>query len=221
MTPGSTRTTWKPSANRWPDVHRLHHDLQRVGFKNPKWRSCRSPFSTTMASFTRNLFLRVNSFVPPPSTSKFWNDCCSASVAFGQTCTWLDRGCCCTTTRRLTLRFVCQILAHRGVIVVDHPPYSPDLTPADIFLFPCLKTALNGTRFDDLDDIQGSVTTTLKTIFTEAFSESFQNLFDRFQRCIERDKGYFEDQKKSFFHSVTFHWFLTTFTELFGHTLYM
>ena len=170
MTPGSTRTTWKPSANRWPDVHRLHHDLQRVGFKNPKWRSCRSPFSTTMASFTRNLFLRVNSFVPPPSTSKFWNDCCSASVAFGQTCTWLDRGCCCTTTRRLTLRFVCQILAHRGVIVVDHPPYSPDLTPADFSSFP--------------DDTGPSRSNALNDLFLSRFGTSQPSIKEESNRQI-------------------------------------
>jgi len=29
-----------------------------------------------------------------------------------------------------------QSLAQRKVTVLDHPPYSPDLAPADYFLFP-------------------------------------------------------------------------------------
>ncbi|GFX22724.1 histone-lysine N-methyltransferase SETMAR [Trichonephila clavipes] len=29
-----------------------------------------------------------------------------------------------------------QFLAVNGVVTLDHPPYSPDLAPADFFLFP-------------------------------------------------------------------------------------
>jgi hypothetical protein len=32
--------------------------------------------------------------------------------------------------------------------VLSHPPYSPDLVPADLFLFPKLKIAVKGTRFE-------------------------------------------------------------------------
>jgi hypothetical protein len=38
-------------------------------------------------------------------------------------------------------------LAKHGVVEISHPPYSPDLAPADFFLFPTVKTALNGKRF--------------------------------------------------------------------------
>ena len=34
-----------------------------------------------------------------------------------------------------------QFLAHKMVAVLDQPPYSPDLTPTDFFLFPSLKAA--------------------------------------------------------------------------------
>ncbi|GBM11269.1 hypothetical protein AVEN_267831-1 [Araneus ventricosus] len=33
-------------------------------------------------------------------------------------------------------------LAQHGVIELSHPPYSPDLSPPDFFLFPKLKVAL-------------------------------------------------------------------------------
>ena len=87
-----------------------------------------------------------------------------------------------------------QFLAQHGVLVIDHPPYSPDLAPADFFLFPRLKNALKGARFDDVDDIQKTVTTILRTISSKAFSGSFQNLFERCQRCVESGGDYFEGQ---------------------------
>jgi hypothetical protein len=37
-----------------------------------------------------------------------------------------------------------QFLAQHGVPVLDHPPYSPDLAPADFFLFPRLKSIMKG-----------------------------------------------------------------------------
>jgi len=47
-----------------------------------------------------------------------------------------------------------QFLAQRKVTVFDHPPYSPDLTPADYFLFPKVKSHLKGRIFDSISDIQ-------------------------------------------------------------------
>jgi len=38
-------------------------------------------------------------------------------------------------------------------------PYSPDLAPCDFWIFPKLKSALNGRRFPDLSDIQRNVKT--------------------------------------------------------------
>jgi len=37
-----------------------------------------------------------------------------------------------------------QFLAQRKVTVIDHPPYSPDLAPTDYFLFPKVKSQLEG-----------------------------------------------------------------------------
>jgi hypothetical protein len=38
-------------------------------------------------------------------------------------------------------------------IVIEPPPYSPDMTPADFFLFPKLKLPPRGTRFQSVEDI--------------------------------------------------------------------
>jgi hypothetical protein len=37
---------------------------------------------------------------------------------------------------------------------MDHAPYSPDLAPADFWLFPEPKSVLKGTRFSDVEDIK-------------------------------------------------------------------
>jgi hypothetical protein len=45
--------------------------------------------------------------------------------------------------------------------VVPQPHYSPDLTPADFFLFLKLKSTLKGLSFDTFDEIQKNSTKNL------------------------------------------------------------
>ena len=54
-----------------------------------------------------------------------------------------------------------EFLAKNSITKMDHPPYSPDLAPCDFWLFPKLKNALKGQRFDDLSDIQRNLKTLL------------------------------------------------------------
>ena len=51
-----------------------------------------------------------------------------------------------------------EFLARKQVCVLNHPPYSPDLYPCDYFLFPKLKLPLKGRLFEDVQDVQGAVT---------------------------------------------------------------
>jgi len=57
---------------------------------------------------------------------------------------------------------------------VPHPPYSPDLAPADFFLFPKLKTTLKGHCFQTIEDIQETAIRELLAITESAFQEAFQ-----------------------------------------------
>jgi hypothetical protein len=59
---------------------------------------------------------------------------------------------------------VAKFLAKRGLPVLSHPPYSPDLGPVDLFLFPKLKTAMKGMKFEAVSSIQQTVTRELKVI---------------------------------------------------------
>jgi transposase len=70
---------------------------------------------------------------------------------------------------------VCNFLAKNETTIVPQPPYSPDLVPADFFLFPKLKSTLKGCRFNTFDKIQKNSTMGLFAIAKEAFQEAFQS----------------------------------------------
>jgi len=78
-----------------------------------------------------------------------------------------------------------QFLAHRCVPVLDHPPNSPDLAPADFFLFPYLKSIMKGACFANVAAIQEHVTVVLRSIPKDAFADSFQKLYECCQKCCE------------------------------------
>jgi len=46
-----------------------------------------------------------------------------------------------------------DFLAKNNVTTLKHPPHSPDLAPADFYLFPRLESALKGQGFCDATDI--------------------------------------------------------------------
>ena len=53
-----------------------------------------------------------------------------------------------------TLMLVREFLAKNKTIIMPQPPYSPDLVPADFFLFPKLKTPTKGKRFTMIEEIK-------------------------------------------------------------------
>ena len=75
-------------------------------------------------------------------------------------------------------------LAKHHTSVVPHPPYSPDLALAD-FLFPKLKTTLNGRRFQTIKEIQENAIRELRAITESAFQEAFQQWKKRWERRIQ------------------------------------
>ena len=85
-----------------------------------------------------------------------------------------------------------EFLARKQVCVLHHPPYSPDLSPCDYFLFFKLKLPLKGRLFEDVQDIQAAVTPSLRAIPQEDVQRSFQSLLDRATRCIDAEGMHFE-----------------------------
>jgi len=66
-----------------------------------------------------------------------------------------------------------EFLAKHNIPSLPQPPHSPDLAPCDFFLFPQLKKAMKGRRFDYLEDIQANVTRQLRAITKTDYQRCF------------------------------------------------
>jgi histone-lysine N-methyltransferase SETMAR len=81
-----------------------------------------------------------------------------------------------------------EFLAKNSITKLDH---SPDLAPCNFWLFPKLKNALKGQRFDELSDIQRNVKTLLQGIPENDFQDCFRHWHHRLTKCISSQGGYF------------------------------
>jgi len=86
-----------------------------------------------------------------------------------------------------------QFLDQRKITVLDHPPYLPDLAPADYFLFPKVKSQLKKRLFDSISDIQKAVTNTLNTTAKDNFYKGIQKLYDHTNLCVQLEGMYVEN----------------------------
>lgn len=87
---------------------------------------------------------------------------------------------------------VLNYLARHNVTALQHPPYSPDLSPPDFFLFPRLKNHLKGRRFANADEVTANATRALRLVSQNGFQECFQSLYTRWQKCVTAEGNYFE-----------------------------
>ncbi|GFU63214.1 putative transposase [Trichonephila clavipes] len=83
-------------------------------------------------------------------------------------------------------------VASKNIPVAPQPPYSPDLGPCDLFLFPKLKNPLKGHHFGTLENIQTAVTDQLKAIPISEFHQCYEEWKKRLQRCVASEGSYFE-----------------------------
>jgi len=75
-------------------------------------------------------------------------------------------------------------LAKHQTSVVPHPPYSPDLAPADFFLFPKFKPTLKTRRFQTIEEIKENSIQEQCTMIETAFQEAFHQMKKSWERCI-------------------------------------
>jgi histone-lysine N-methyltransferase SETMAR len=76
-----------------------------------------------------------------------------------------------------------ELLAKNSMILVPHPPYSPDFAPYDSFLSPKLKMALKGMRFNDFTMIQEKSRDALAQFQTADFRKYFERWRDHWACC--------------------------------------
>jgi len=88
-----------------------------------------------------------------------------------------------------------DFLAKHATTVHPQPLYSPDLAPADFFLFPKLKSALKARRFESIEAIKTNSQEHLRSIPKKAVQECFKTLKKCWQQCIQSRGEYFEGDK--------------------------
>ena len=77
-----------------------------------------------------------------------------------------------------------EYLKESGLDVLDHPPYSPDLSPCDFWLFPRLKEMLAGHYFESLCGIGSVFYQCLQHIPKEDYRAEFWKWVDRCKMCV-------------------------------------
>jgi hypothetical protein len=79
-----------------------------------------------------------------------------------------------------------------NITVMEHAPYSTDLVPCDFFLFPKIKSALKGTRFESVDAVKAKATQLLNSITQDDLQHCFQQWKIRMERSRDRGGDYIE-----------------------------
>ena len=62
-----------------------------------------------------------------------------------------------TSPPLISVRLLSPFLASEKVKVLNHPPYSPDLSPRDFILFPRLKKMLSGNKYTSRSSLGSAV----------------------------------------------------------------
>ena len=75
-----------------------------------------------------------------------------------------------------------------GIKTVPLLLYSPDLAPCDSCLFPKLR----GCRYERIEEMKEAVTKVIDTLLQEDFHRAFQELLERYNKCIAAGGDYFE-----------------------------
>ena len=85
-----------------------------------------------------------------------------------------------------------RYLVKNNIPVMEHPPYSPDLAPCDFFLFPKIKSALKGTRFESVDAVKAKATQLLNSLTQDDLQHCFQKWKICMEQCGDRGGDYIE-----------------------------
>ena len=87
---------------------------------------------------------------------------------------------------------VTSLLASYNWDVLEHPPYSPDMSPPDYDLFPKLKEHLRGTRYESLEELEAACAAQVRRINSCCLATGVTMLPSRWQLVIKKQGHYFE-----------------------------
>jgi len=87
---------------------------------------------------------------------------------------------------------ISEILEKYGWQVLPHPPYSPDMSPPALDLFPKLKKPLRGKRFRSIEEVSNEMTRVIRRINTEGVLTGIQDLPKRWTAVTKHNGDYTE-----------------------------
>ena len=85
-----------------------------------------------------------------------------------------------------------SFLASEKVEVLNNPPYSPDLSPCDFFLFPRHKKMFSGSKYTSRSSLGSAIYQCLQQIPKEDYLSAFRDWVKRLQKCVSGMGEYFE-----------------------------
>lgn len=93
-----------------------------------------------------------------------------------------------------TARKTIEFLKMENIELMDHPPYSPDLSPNDYFTVPRIKDLLRGQWFEDPECAVAAYQSAILSTPTSNWNNCFNDWFIRMQKCIDCKGENFEKQ---------------------------
>lgn len=85
-----------------------------------------------------------------------------------------------------------MLTASLGYEILPQPPYSPDLTPSDFFLFARLKSLMHGRRFMDDDKVIFKVEQFLNSQTGDFYNTGFCQVIHCWEKYVALDGRYVE-----------------------------
>ncbi|CAH1977550.1 unnamed protein product [Acanthoscelides obtectus] len=79
-----------------------------------------------------------------------------------------------------------QYLTEENMELLDHPPYSPDLSPNDFFSFPKIKYRLRGQRFQSPEGAVDAFKNAVLDLPANEWNMCFENWFERIQIMLRK-----------------------------------
>ena len=86
-------------------------------------------------------------------------------------------------------KVVKSFLASENVKVLNYPPYSPDLSSCDFFLFPRLKKMLSGNKYTSRSSLGSAIYQCLQQIPKEDYLSAFRDWVKRLQKMCFSEGG--------------------------------
>ena len=76
--------------------------------------------------------------------------------------------------------------------ILEHPPYSPDMSPCDYDLFAKVKEPLRGTRYNTRDELIHAIEWSMRNINKDGRADGVRCLLNIWQKVINKGIDYIE-----------------------------